>query len=71
MTATEVKATILALLDEVAAGSEVQITKHGRIVARLVPASGPPAVRGALAGMARSTTTDEDLFSTGEAWESA
>lgn len=71
MTATEVKATILALLDEVAAGDEVQITKHGRIVARLVPASGPPAVRGVLMGTARSTATDEDLFSTGEAWESA
>ncbi len=71
MTATEVKATILALLDEVAAGDEVQITKHGRIVARLVPASGPPAVRGTLAGTARSTATDENLFSTGEAWESA
>ncbi|MGH3823115.1 MAG: type II toxin-antitoxin system Phd/YefM family antitoxin [Pseudonocardiaceae bacterium] len=71
MTATEVKATILALLDEVAAGDEVQITKHGRIVARLVPASGPPAVRGVLAGTARSTATDEDLFSTGEVWESA
>jgi prevent-host-death family protein len=71
MTATEVKATILALLDEVAAGNEVQITKHGRVVARLVPASGPPAVRGVLAGTARSAATDEDLFSTGEAWESA
>ncbi|MGH3787922.1 MAG: type II toxin-antitoxin system Phd/YefM family antitoxin [Pseudonocardiaceae bacterium] len=66
MTATEVKATILALLDEVAAGHEVQIAKHGRIVARLVPATGPTAVRGALAGTARSTATDEDLFGTGE-----
>ena len=71
MTAAEVKATILALLDEVAAGDEVQITKHGRIVARLVPASGPPAVPGALTGIARSTASDEDLFGTGEAWESA
>ncbi|MGH3903512.1 MAG: type II toxin-antitoxin system Phd/YefM family antitoxin [Pseudonocardiaceae bacterium] len=71
ITATEVKATILALLDEVAAGDEVQITKHGRVVARLVPAAGPPAVGGVLAGIARSTATDEDLFSTGEVWESA
>ncbi len=69
MTATEVKAKILALLDDVAAGDEVQITKHGRIVARLVPAAGPPAVRGALAGTARSVAADEDLFSTGETWE--
>ncbi|MGH3933221.1 MAG: type II toxin-antitoxin system Phd/YefM family antitoxin [Pseudonocardiaceae bacterium] len=71
MTATEVKATILALLDEVAAGDEVQITKHGRIVARLVPATGPPVLRGALVGVARSTVTDEDMFGTGEGWESA
>lgn len=71
MTATEVKATILALLDQVAAGDEIQITKHGRIVARLVPATGPPAVRGALAGTARSAAVDEDLFSTGEPWELA
>jgi prevent-host-death family protein len=71
MTVTEVKATILALLDEVAAGDEIQITKHGRVVARLVPASGPPAMRGALAGTARSTATDEELFSIGETWESA
>ena len=44
LTATQVKATILALLDEVAAGDEVEITKHGRTVARLVPATGPHAL---------------------------
>ncbi|MDQ6947669.1 MAG: type II toxin-antitoxin system prevent-host-death family antitoxin, partial [Actinomycetota bacterium] len=38
MTATEAKAKILALLDEVAAGDEAEITKHGRTLARLVPA---------------------------------
>ncbi|HUY61956.1 MAG TPA: type II toxin-antitoxin system prevent-host-death family antitoxin, partial [Candidatus Dormibacteraeota bacterium] len=52
MTATEVKATILALLDEVSAGEEIEITKHGRTVARLVPARGPRALRGQLAGVA-------------------
>jgi len=47
-TATEVKATILALLDDVAAGDEVEITKHGRVVARLVPAPrSAPDPRGA------------------------
>ena len=35
LTATEAKAKILAVLDEVAAGEEVEITKHGRTVARL------------------------------------
>ncbi len=46
LTATQVKASILALLDEVAAGEEVEITKHGAVVARLVPARGAHALRG-------------------------
>jgi prevent-host-death family protein len=67
-TATEAKAKILALLDEVAAGDEVEISKHGRVVARLVPAGGPHSLKGKLAGVAMSTAEDEDLFSTGAAW---
>lgn len=69
LTATEVKAKILALLDEAAAGDEVEITKHGRTVARLVPPSGSRTVRGSLAGVAMSAAEDDHLFSTGEAWE--
>ena len=69
MTATEVKAKILALLDEVAAGDEVEITKHGRTVARLVPATGPHALRGRFAGVAHSVAEDEDLFGTGVSWD--
>ncbi len=68
VTAKEAKATILALLDDVAAGEEVEITKHGRVVARLVPARGPHALRGRLIGVARTTVPDEDLFSTEEIW---
>ena len=34
---------MLALLDEVAAGDEIEITKHGRTVARLVPPHGRTA----------------------------
>jgi prevent-host-death family protein len=68
-TATEVKAKILALLDEVAAGQEVEITKHGRTVARLVPATGPHALKGRLAGVAMSAGDEEDLFMTGAAWD--
>lgn len=68
MTATETKAKILALLDEVAAGDEVEITKHGHVVARLVPAGGPQALRGTLAGVAMTAAPDEDLFTTGETW---
>ncbi len=68
MTATEVKAKILAVLDDVAAGEEVEITKHGRTVARLVPATGPASLEGALEGVAISHATDDELFSTGAAW---
>lgn len=70
-TATEAKAKILALLDEVAAGDEVEISKHGRIVARLVPAGGPHSLKGKLAGVAMSAAADEELFSTGESWNLA
>ena len=68
LTATEAKAKILALLDEVAAGSEVEITKHGRTVARLVPAAGARGLRGKFAGVASSGADDEDLFTTGLTW---
>lgn len=69
MTATDVKARILALLDDVEAGDEIEITRHGRIVARLAPARGPHALRGRFAGVVMSTTDDEELFTTGEAWD--
>ena len=69
LTATETKATILALLDDVAAGEEVEITKHGRTVARLVPASGPNALKGSMAGVAMSAAEDEGLFTTGSDWD--
>lgn len=69
LTATEVKARILALLDDVSAGEEVEITKHGRIVARLVPAVGPHALKGTLAGVAMTSAKEEDLFATGATWQ--
>lgn len=68
MTATQVKAHILKLLDDVADGEEVTITKHGRVVARLVPASGAHELRGMFAGVVRSSANDEDLFTTGVTW---
>jgi prevent-host-death family protein len=68
LTATEAKATILSLLDDVAAGAEVEITKHGRVVARLVPARGAPSLKGLLAGIAMSAAEEDDLFSTGLTW---
>lgn len=69
MTATEVKARILSLLDEVANGDEIEITKHGRTIARLVPAVGPHALRGRFSGITVSSANDAELFSTGERWD--
>ncbi len=68
MTATEAKARILGLLEEVAAGDEVEITKHGRTVARL---AGPrhPHAAGPVREVALSSASDEELFSTGAAWD--
>ncbi len=60
MTATEVKAKILALLDEVADGEEIEITKHGRTVARLVGATGPRALKGRFSGVAMTAVENED-----------
>jgi len=69
MTATQVKASILALLDDVADGDEIEITKHGRVVARLAPATGPHALKGSFSGVATTAADDEDLLSTGAAWD--
>jgi prevent-host-death family protein len=69
LTATEVKAKILALLDQVAAGQEVEITKRGRTVARLVSAGGPHALKGSLAGIAMTSGREDDLFTTGAPWK--
>jgi prevent-host-death family protein len=71
VSATEAKAKILALLDEVAAGDEVEITKRGRTVARLVPANGPHSLKGALTGVAMTAADDEELFTTGASWNLA
>lgn len=68
MTATEAKAKILALLDEVATGEEVEITKHGRTVARLVPAAGSRALKGRFSGVAMTDVDDDGLFGTGVSW---
>ena len=64
----QAEAQILGLIDDAAAGSEVEITRHGRAVARLVPAVAGDALRGRFAGVARSVEDDEALFTTGAAW---
>jgi len=62
VSATEAKARILALLDEVEAGEEVEITRHGRLVARLVPARGGSALRGRFSGQVWQTVSDDELL---------
>lgn len=73
VTATEAKARLLALLDDAANGDVIEITRHGRPVARLVPARGPRALRGKLAGAAMTVATagvdDDHLFTTGATWD--
>ena len=69
VSATEAKATLLSLLDEVATGEEIEITRHGRAVARLVTATGAHALRGRLAGVAVSAGDDDELFTTGVSWD--
>ena len=69
MTATELKAKILSVLDEVGEGETIEITKHGRTIARLVPAHGSRSLRGSMSGVAATVSRDEDLFSTDAAWE--
>ncbi len=69
VTATEVKTHVLSLLDEVAAGEEIEITKHGRTVARLIPARGPHGLRGRFVGLAATTDSEDELFATAVEWD--
>ena len=68
VTATQAKAHLLALLDDVEAGETIEITRRGRTIARLVPAKGPHALKGIMMGVARTVDPDDDLLSTGEPW---
>jgi prevent-host-death family protein len=72
MTATAAKAGFLRLLDEAAAGEEIEITRHGRPVARLVPPTGTGSLEGLFKGRAvTAVDNEEDLFSTGETWDAS
>ncbi|HLH14934.1 MAG TPA: type II toxin-antitoxin system prevent-host-death family antitoxin [Solirubrobacteraceae bacterium] len=72
VTASEAKARILRLLDEAAAGEEIEITRHGRAVARLVAPRGARSLRGSFEGVAATAVEDErDLFSTDMPWSTA
>lgn len=69
MTVTNAKAKLLALIDQVEQGEEIELTRHGRVVARLMPAKGPRSLRGIHVGQVMSVASDEELFSTGEEWD--
>lgn len=69
LTATEAKAKLLSLLDEVETGEEIHITRRGKTIARLAPARGPHALKGLFEGIVTSNATDEELFTTGETWD--
>jgi prevent-host-death family protein len=69
LTATEAKSKLLALLDEAGAGEEFEITKHGRTVAKISPASGSAGLRGSMQGVAMTSSSEEDLFATGAEWD--
>ncbi|HEU5251925.1 MAG TPA: type II toxin-antitoxin system prevent-host-death family antitoxin [Solirubrobacterales bacterium] len=69
VTATAAKANILRLLDEAAAGEEIEITRHGRPVARLVPPTGPRSIEGRFLGRSRTAVDEESLLSTEEMWD--
>ena len=68
LTASEAKAKLLSLLDDVAGGEVIEITKHGRPVARLVPANSPHALRGRFTSIAATVADEDDLFTTGVDW---
>jgi prevent-host-death family protein len=68
VTATEAKAKILALLDEVESGEEIEITRHGRTVARLVPARPSARLKGMFAGQVRQAVTDDELLAPIDGW---
>jgi len=68
MTAKEAKAEFFALLDEIANGEEFEITRDGRVVARITPVRKPHKLWGMHAGKGIILAKDEDLYSTGEPW---
>jgi prevent-host-death family protein len=69
VTATEAKAKLLSLLNQVEKGEEIEITRRGKPIARLRPTKRPQALLGMFEGIVTSNATDEELFSTGDSWE--
>jgi prevent-host-death family protein len=68
MTITEVKAKLLSVMNDVENGEEIEITRHGLTVARLIPAKAHHGLKDMFAGVAVSVADEEQLYSTGESW---
>jgi prevent-host-death family protein len=71
MTVTELRKQLLDVVRRCEAGGEgVEVVRHGRLVARVVPAApGPAGLLGADEGSVRLSDDDEALFSTGADWD--
>jgi len=69
VTATAAKANILRLLDEAAAGEEIEITRHGRPVARLVPPTGAHSLEGLFKERVRTAVDEKTLLNSEEMWD--
>lgn len=66
ISASQFKAKCLAILDEVAEGDEVIVTKRGHPVAKVVPIE---ASQGDLRGSVTQLVSDEELMAPFDDWE--
>ena len=71
VTATVAKKELLPLLEEAAAGEEIVISRDGRPVARLLPASGARSLKGSFESVATSAADEKKLFFTGPTWNAS
>jgi prevent-host-death family protein len=69
MTITEAKAKLPAVVDEVEQGEEIEITRHGRTVAKIIPVKPHHDLKGLFEGKVKINVPDEELYSTGVTWE--
>ena len=68
--ASRFKAECLAMLDQVdALKASFTITKHGRAVAKLVPADADDFGADLMGSVTLIAEDDEDYYSTGERWD--
>jgi prevent-host-death family protein len=69
LTATDTKARLLALLDQVEQGEEIEVTRRGRTIARIVPAGTATGLKGRFAGVAKTVVDENLLYATDLRWD--